>query len=561
MYHDYEVDAERDVTMAINRFNIQNSVNRLLSNENKKDDVWDRNLLNRTDRIYGRESNNSDTGSEANDITSIFPKVRNPFSSNNSLVRNASIMNTDKLNNKTRSFIDSIFNSSGVLRNPDTYSSNSISTSENSGAYCDTDNTSAADSVSSAFTGNTDGSDLGNMDVKNELPKLSENQISTIIKQHFGNSNVISPNDAQGIYNAQQNTGMSALAILGIGALESGWGTSSIANKTNNLWGYGASNDNPEGNAHRYSQMAQGAQQFAEEYMKDYYNGYGAKSINSAGTGSNPKGMGYAYNNDGSISSTWAPDVDSIMNKLYNTAKGAGEFSTAASPAYTAADNSASQRTSRAKNIMNTFLNRQSTSGKGYNANGGINRYFTVMPASLHNTLFGNRSASAMLDTSDYSDTSDDSSGSGGASLSDTAPGGSGKSSVKSSGNGSNIVANAEKYKGTPYVWGGESMAEGGMDCSGFVYNALRDSGYDVGRETAEGYRHHGTSVAKSDMQPGDLVFYGKNGDASHIGIYIGNGQMIHSSGGSKNTASNPGKGVSITNVDYRNDFLEARRY
>jgi len=61
-------------------------------------------------------------------------------------------------------------------------------------------------------------------------------------------------------------------------------------------------------------------------------------------------------------------------------------------------------------------------------------------------------------------------------------------------------------------------------------------------------------------MQPGDLVFFG-SGDASHIGIYIGNGQMIHSSGGSKNTASNPGKGVSITNVDYRKDFLEARRY
>ena len=204
--------------MAINRFNIQNSVNRLLSNENKKDDVWDRNLLNRTDRIYGRESNNSDIGSEANDITSIFPKVRNPFASNNSLVRNASIMNTDKLNNTTRSFIDSIFNNGGVLRNPDTYNSNSVRAWENSGTSGNTNNTSATDSVPSAFTGNTDGSDLGNMDVKNELPKLSENQISTIIKQHFGNSNVISPNDAQGIYNAQQNTGMSALAILGIGA-------------------------------------------------------------------------------------------------------------------------------------------------------------------------------------------------------------------------------------------------------------------------------------------------------------------------------------------------------
>lgn len=136
-------------------------------------------------------------------------------------------------------------------------------------------------------------------------------------------------------------------------------------------------------------------------------------------------------------------------------------------------------------------------------------------------------------------------------------------SSTQSGGTSDNSIANAaQKYIGTPYVWGGESMAEGGMDCSGFVYNALKDAGYDVGRTTAQGYRNYGTSVSKADMQPGDLIFFGKNNnDASHIGIYIGNGQMIHSSGGSKNTKSNPGKGVSITNVDYRNDFLEARRY
>ena len=127
---------------------------------------------------------------------------------------------------------------------------------------------------------------------------------------------------------------------------------------------------------------------------------------------------------------------------------------------------------------------------------------------------------------------------------------------------GNTIADAAQKYIGTPYVWGGESMDEGGMDCSGFVYNALKDAGYDVGRTTAQGYRSYGTSVSKSDMQPGDLIFFGKNNnDASHIGIYIGNGQMIHSSGGSKNTKSNPGKGVSIANVDYRSDFLEARRY
>lgn len=104
-------------------------------------------------------------------------------------------------------------------------------------------------------------------------------------------------------------------------------------------------------------------------------------------------------------------------------------------------------------------------------------------------------------------------------------------------------------------------MTEGGMDCSGFVYNALKDAGYNVGRTTAQGYRSYGTQVGKADMQAGDLVFFGKNGRASHIGIYLGNGQMIHSAGGSKNTKSNPGKGVSITSVNCRNDFLEARRY
>lgn len=138
---------------------------------------------------------------------------------------------------------------------------------------------------------------------------------------------------------------------------------------------------------------------------------------------------------------------------------------------------------------------------------------------------------------------------------------GSNSQTVPVSATGSTIADAAQKYIGTPYVWGGESMSEGGMDCSGFVYNALKDAGYNIGRTTAQGYRSYGTSVSKSDMQPGDLIFYGKNGKASHIGIYIGNGQMIHSAGGSKNTKSNPGKGVSVVNVNHRNDFLEARRY
>jgi cell wall-associated NlpC family hydrolase len=70
-----------------------------------------------------------------------------------------------------------------------------------------------------------------------------------------------------------------------------------------------------------------------------------------------------------------------------------------------------------------------------------------------------------------------------------------------------------------------------------------------------------GSVVGKDELQPGDLVFYGKNGQASHVGIYMGDGKIIHSSGNSKNNASNPGKGVSVTNFDYRSDFIEARRY
>ncbi len=139
-----------------------------------------------------------------------------------------------------------------------------------------------------------------------------------------------------------------------------------------------------------------------------------------------------------------------------------------------------------------------------------------------------------------------------------------GKSSQKSKaakGGSKNIVSAAKKYIGTPYVWGGESAAEGGMDCSGFVYAALKSAGYNVERTTAQGYRGYGKKVSKSNMQPGDLVFFGKNENASHVGIYIGNGQMIHSAGGSKNTKSNPGKGVTVANVNYRSDFIEARRY
>ena len=172
------------------------------------------------------------------------------------------------------------------------------------------------------FDANADPNSLASLDVATQLPKLSEKQISDIIAKHFSKSTVIKPSDAAGIFNAQQNTGMSALAILGIGALESGYGTSNIAKQKNNIWGWNATNVNPGGNATAFSQMSQGALEFANKYMNTYYNKYGAKSISAAGTGNNPAGKGYAYYDNGSINPTWATSIGSIMKNFYNTAKG-----------------------------------------------------------------------------------------------------------------------------------------------------------------------------------------------------------------------------------------------
>ena len=93
---------------------------------------------------------------------------------------------------------------------------------------------------------------------------------------------------------------------------------------------------------------------------------------------------------------------------------------------------------------------------------------------------------------------------------------------------GSQILTEAKKYLGTPYVNGGASPA--GFDCSGFVYYVLKQVGLSPYRTPADQYRQ-GTSVAKSDLQPGDIVFFANTyaSGISHVGIYAGNGQFIHS--------------------------------
>nr|WP_159036289.1 NlpC/P60 family protein [Clostridium botulinum] len=94
---------------------------------------------------------------------------------------------------------------------------------------------------------------------------------------------------------------------------------------------------------------------------------------------------------------------------------------------------------------------------------------------------------------------------------------------VKAAATGQDIVNYAKKFIGTPYVWGGTTPS--GFDCSGFVQYVYRNvAGVELPRDTY-GQVNAGTRVSQSQLQPGDLVFT----SAHHVGIYVGNGQMIHS--------------------------------
>ena len=91
------------------------------------------------------------------------------------------------------------------------------------------------------------------------------------------------------------------------------------------------------------------------------------------------------------------------------------------------------------------------------------------------------------------------------------------------------MLEEAEKYLGTPYVWGGSSP-ETGFDCSGYVCWVLNQSGWDVGRTTANGLWQQAAKVSEHEAKPGDLVFFEGTYDtpgASHVGLYVGDGMMI----------------------------------
>lgn len=119
------------------------------------------------------------------------------------------------------------------------------------------------------------------------------------------------------------------------------------------------------------------------------------------------------------------------------------------------------------------------------------------------------------------------------------------------------FVVYATNLIGTPYVWGGSTPAQG-LDCSGLLYWIQRTAGSDVGRYNAATYANMGEKIPVGQQKAGDFLFFGN--PVTHCAIYIGNGYMIESRGGRKNTADNPGIGVVKSLVTRRSDLSCVRR-
>ena len=130
---------------------------------------------------------------------------------------------------------------------------------------------------------------------------------------------------------------------------------------------------------------------------------------------------------------------------------------------------------------------------------------------------------------------------------------------------GSKLAKFAIKYVGNPYVYGGTSLTKG-ADCSGFVQTVFANYGIKLLRVANDqmngpsssyvnlGYKEDVT-VSTDSMLPGDLIFYGSSNYASHVAIYIGNGQIVHAS----NSQPYPLGGIKISNYDYQTPIKVVR--
>ena len=115
------------------------------------------------------------------------------------------------------------------------------------------------------------------------------------------------------------------------------------------------------------------------------------------------------------------------------------------------------------------------------------------------------------------------------------------------------VAEYAKTAVGTAYVWGGTNLSTG-VDCSGLCYASYKKYGYNlprVSRDMAVSNALLSVTPNESKLQPGDLVFYAKNGTVDHVAMYIGDGKVVH--------ASDYKTGVIISRYNYRTPYSAKR--
>ncbi|MGL4346422.1 MAG: NlpC/P60 family protein [Cellulosilyticaceae bacterium] len=116
---------------------------------------------------------------------------------------------------------------------------------------------------------------------------------------------------------------------------------------------------------------------------------------------------------------------------------------------------------------------------------------------------------------------------------------------------GEEVVSYAKQFLGNPYVYGGNSLTRG-VDCSGFTSQVYKNFGIELQRSSRSQYASNGYKVSKSDLLPGDLVFYGFNGHIDHVAIYAGEGEIVH--------ASTAKTGIKMSELEYGKPIIGIKR-
>ncbi|CQR73089.1 Gamma-DL-glutamyl hydrolase precursor [Sporomusa ovata DSM 2662] len=175
--------------------------------------------------------------------------------------------------------------------------------------------------------------------------------------------------------------------------------------------------------------------------------------------------------------------------------------------------------------------------GSSTQSSGGSSNLLNILLALLLGKVLG---------TSDTSNSNDISSTLGAAIIPKTA--------ASTDTKATEIIKNAQKYMGVPYVWGGTTPA--GWDCSGYTQYVMKESGITIPRTAAEQF-NSGIAVNKNDLKIGDLVFFTTyKAGASHVGFYMGDGKFIHASSVAKQVTIN-----SLSEDYYTEHYIGARRY